>query len=88
MELFGVYYTSLDIGGVGDGSLTVKKTDIRPTRTVYPFRTFQIISTSFCHLIVTVTAFLIAFAVSHLPSTLAAIATLYVLPGVRYLGVA
>ena len=77
MELFGVYYTSLDIGGVGDGSLTVKKTDIRPTRTVYPFRRIlQIISTSFCHLIVTVTAFLIAFTVSHLPSTLAAIATL------------
>jgi hypothetical protein len=25
MELFGVYYTYSDIGGVGDGSLTVKK---------------------------------------------------------------
>ncbi len=78
MWLYAYFFTASE--GVNDYNcmkIVAQKTDSRQIMTVYPFRIFQIIfSASSCHLIVTVPECLIAFVVSHLPLTLAAIATL------------
>ena len=77
MVFLEVYYTLLDIGELGAEGLMltiIKRITVRLGRLSALFLLNWI--DEVYHFIVTVTAFLIALAVSHFPLTLAAIATL------------